>query len=435
MNSTFCSLLDAERERQNSTIELIASENFPSYNIRMAQASCLISKYAEGYPDCETMGSRGRYYGGCKYIDGIEDLCRKEFQKVFNTDYHANVQPHSGSQANMAAYMSILSPGDTILSMSLDNGGHLSHGSPVNFSGKLYNIVNYGLDKNGYIDFEDFKRKIIAYAPDLIVVGASAYPRILDFKKFKEVIEELREQNKILHPIYLMVDMAHIAGLVAAGMHPSPFGYADIITTTTHKTLRGPRGGVIFCKPYLAKKIDGAVFPTCQGGPLEHVIAAKCIAAQEAQTADFKAYISNVMNNCKAMEKVFAKNGIDMVTGGTDNHLILLDLTKNGISGKELQEKLEDYNITANKNCIPNDKRSPKETSGLRIGTAAMTTRGFNKRDAEIVAEIISAVIKRDKEKIQKYLQEYDSSTRPHLVSVEDIGKNILNESFWKTQL
>lgn len=445
--------INEEKKRQNDNIELIASENYPSYDVRMAQASCLTSKYAEGYPETSYAktgyGNHGRYYGGCYNIDRIEDLCRLEWQKAFKTNYHVNVQPHSGSHANMAAYAAVLKPGDTILTMSLDQGGHLSHGSPVNFSGKLYNVVHYGVDENGYIDYNDLRHKISLYAPDLIVAGASAYPREIDFKEFKECIDEIVRVDQIPHPVYFMVDMAHVAGLVAAECHCSPFPYADIVTSTSQKTMRGPRGGIIFCRRDLATKIDSSVFPGTSGGPLEHVIAAKAIAAREAQTEEFKEYIQAVIKNCGVMESVFKKNGIPLVTNGTDNHLLLLDLSKYHFSGKVLQKELDRYGITGNKNCIPNDKLSPKETSGFRIGTAAMTTRGAGRSTFMCIALMITYMIKAleaktngDKDKEKEYKMEffhsmydYNKMIQPHLKKVEDIGKTTEAVEFWKSQL
>lgn len=445
--------INKEKERQNENIELIASENYPSYDVRMAQASCLTSKYAEGYPDLTYTrtghGNHGRYYGGCYNVDKIEDICRLEWQKAFKTDYHVNVQPHSGTQANMAAYAAVLEPGDTILAMSLDQGAHLSHGASVNFSGKLYNVVHYGVDENGYIDYEDLRHKISQYHPNLVVAGASAYPREIDFAKFKECIDEIVRVDQIPHPVYFMVDMAHIAGLVAAGYHQSPFPYADIVTTTSQKTMRGPRGGIIFCRQALATKIDSSVFPGNQGGPLEHVIAAKAIAAREAQTKEFKEYIQTVVKSCRVMGNVFKENDIPLVTDGTDNHLLLLDLSKYHFSGKDLQEELDHYGITGNKNCIPNDKRSPKETSGFRIGSAAMVTRGATPGDFWVIAYIITYMIKAleakangEKNKEYEYkmkffhsLYDYNKMIQPRLKKVEDIGKTTEAVEFWQSQL
>lgn len=385
MSSKVFDLIEEEKKRQRDNIELIASENFVSEDILRATGSCLTNKYAEGFPG-------RRYYGGCEIVDKIENYCIEQWQKVFNTDYHVNVQPHSGSQANFAAYSAVLSPGDTILSMSLSNGGHLTHGSKVNFSGKLYNIVEYNVDENGFIDYNDIYNKVKEYKPNLILAGASAYPRIIDFKHIKEIIDGFSNED---YKPYFMVDMAHIAGLVATGEHPTPFGMADIITTTTHKTLRGPRGGLIFCKPELAKKVDSAVFPNSQGGPLLHVIAGKAICAEEAQTDTYKKYIKNVKVNCKAMADTFIKMGYNVITNGTDNHLFLIDFSKThpNITGKQVQDELDKHHITLNKNCVPNEQRSPMQTSGVRIGTAAMTTKGYTADDFIEVAHKIDKII------------------------------------------
>jgi glycine hydroxymethyltransferase len=384
-------LIEEEKERQATTIELIASENFVSDNVLKALGSCLTNKYSEGYPDCERSGNRGRYYGGCENVDLIEQECCDLWRQVFATNYHVNVQPHSGSQANYAAYAAILKPGDTILAMSLDNGGHLTHGSSVNFSGKLYNMVFYNVDEAGYIDYNDLYNKLIEFKPKLVVAGASAYPREIDFKRIYEIIEWASYSERWDNPPFFMVDMAHIAGLVAVGAHQSPFNYADIITTTTHKTLRGPRGGMIFCKPYLAKKVDSAVFPGSQGGPLQNVVAAKAIAAEECLTPEYGTYIRNVVRNCRIMADVFKTRGFKVVTDGTDNHLFLVDLSEThpNVSGRDVQERLDEVGITLNKNCVPGEKRSPKEASGIRIGTAAMTTKGFTADNFIIIANRI----------------------------------------------
>ncbi len=355
-------LIEKEYNRQKNNIELIASENYCSEAVLAACGSCLSWKYAEGYPYVRTSGNTSRYYGGTQFVDELEEYCCDKWREVFHTDYHVNVQPHSGSQANFAAYKAILKPGDTILSLSLDNGGHLTHGSSVNFSGKLYNMVFYDVDERGYIDMEDVRKKALEYKPQLILTGASAYSRIIDFAAFAEIAKEVGA--------YFMVDMAHIAGLVAGGQHPTPFGYADIVTTTTHKTLRGPRGGLIFGRKELAKKIDSAVFPYAQGGPLEHIIAGKAVCAEEALQPEYKDYAKQVVLNSKAFCDEFLKLGYKVVTGGTDNHLFLLDLSQFPFSGKDLQEKLDEEGITLNKNCVPGETRSPKETSGVRIGTA-----------------------------------------------------------------
>ena len=391
MDSKVFDIIEKEKHRQDTTVELIASENFVSENVLKAVGSCLTNKYSEGYPANHKSGSKGRYYGGCEYIDELEEYCCDMWRKVFNTDYHVNVQPHSGSSANLAAYMSVLKPGDTILAMSLNNGGHLTHGSSVNFSGKLFNMKFYDVDAEGFIDFNDVKSKAEEFRPKLILAGASAYSRIIDFEKFAEIAKSVGA--------YFMVDMAHIAGLIAAGDHPSPFGLADIITTTTHKTLRGPRGGLIFCKPELAKKVDSTIFPGTQGGPLEHVIAGKAVAAEEACTEEFKNYIHDVVGNCKAMCYEFISMGYKIVTGGTDNHLFLVDLTATGLTGKEVQDELDKHHITLNKNCVPTETRSPQQASGVRIGTAAMTTKGYKKNDFIKVAHDIDKVIKEMQER------------------------------------
>ena len=379
-------LIEKEYNRQKNNIELIASENYCSEAVLAACGSCLSWKYAEGYPYVRTSGNTSRYYGGTKFVDELEEYCCDKWREVFHTDYHVNVQPHSGSQANFAAYKAILKPGDTILSLSLDNGGHLTHGSSVNFSGKLYNMVFYDVDERGFIDMEDVRKKAHEYKPQLILTGASAYSRIIDFAAFAEIAKEVGA--------YFMVDMAHIAGLVAGGAHPSPFEYADIVTTTTHKTLRGPRGGLIFARKELAKKIDSAVFPYAQGGPLEHVIAGKAVCAEEALQPEYKEYAAQVVKNCKAFVDEFLRLGYKIVTGGTDNHVFLLDLLEFSFSGKDLQDRLDEVGITLNKNCVPGEKRSPKETSGVRIGTAPMTTRGYKEDDFREVARKIDAVIK-----------------------------------------
>ncbi len=386
MSSRVFDLIAQEEQRQATTVELIASENFASENVLRAVGSCLTNKYSEGYPAHRTMGNQGRYYGGCHVVDELEEYCIAKWKEVFATDYHVNVQPHSGSSANLAAYMALLQPGDTVLSMSLANGGHLTHGSPVNFSGKLYDLHFYDVDGDGLIDYDGMERMALALRPKLIIAGASAYSRTIDLARFAAAAKEAGA--------YFMVDMAHIAGLVAAGEHPSPFGLADIITTTTHKTLRGPRGGMIFCRPALARKVDSAVFPGMQGGPLEHVIAGKAVAAEEALTPAYRTYIHNVVANCKAMAETFTAMGYHVVTGGTDNHLFLLDLTDTGLTGGEVQERLDGCGITLNKNCVPGDKRPPSQTSGVRIGTAAMTTKGYTAEDFRRVAHRIDEVVR-----------------------------------------
>ena len=385
-------LIAKEEERQANAIELIASENFVSENVMRAAGSCLTNKYSEGYPAQRTSGNKGRYYGGCEYIDQLEEYCCDKWREVFNTDYHVNVQPHSGSSANLAAFASVLRPGDKILAMSLDNGGHLTHGSSVNFSGKIYNPCFYNVTENGFIDYNSLYTKLLEERPQLVLAGASAYSRIIDFALIKQIIDEVSDDN---YRPYFMVDMAHIAGLVAAGDHPSPFGYADIITTTTHKTLRGPRGGMIFCKPELARKVDSAVFPGNQGGALQHIIAAKAVAAEEACTEEYRDYIHQVVRNCAIMCGEFKLLGYDVVTGGTDNHLFLVDLSKTHphLTGKMVQDTLDQHGITLNKNCVPNETRKPAETSGIRIGTAAMTTKGYTAKDFIAVAQKIDEII------------------------------------------
>lgn len=380
-------LIEAEKNRQSNTVELIASENFVSENVLRAVGSCFTNKYAEGYPG-------HRYYGGCKNCDELETYCQQKWKEAFQTLYHVNVQPHSGTQANMAVYSALLKPGDYVLSMKLENGGHLSHFAPISMSGKLYNGVFYGLDKHGYIDYNDLREKILTYKPKLILAGASAYSREIDFGKIYHVIQRCKYQMINYDPFY-MADIAHIAGLVVAGEHQSPFGFADVITTTTHKTLRGTRGGLIFCRQHLAKKIDSAVFPGNQGGPLMHVIAGKAVAAEEACTKEFRNYITKVVSNTKAMCKELKALGYDIVSGGTDNHLFMIDFSRThpNISGQMVQDELERHGITLNKNCVPGDKRGPNETSGVRIGCAAMTTRGYNAEKFRAIARLIHVYI------------------------------------------
>lgn len=367
-------MIEAEYKRQARNIELIASENIVSEAVMAAMGSVLTNKYAEGYP-------RKRYYGGCECVDEVENLAIRRVCQLFGAKY-ANVQPHSGAQANMAVYQALCKPGDTVLGMSLDNGGHLTHGSPVNQSGLLYNIVPYGVDENGLIDYDALRALAKKEQPKMIIAGASAYPRAIDFEKFAEIAHEVGA--------YLFVDMAHIAGLVAAGLHQSPVPYADVVTTTTHKTLRGPRGGVILTNDEeLAKKFNKAIFPGTQGGPLEHVIAAKAVCFGEALKPEFKAYQQRVVTNARVLAKALQKQGFDLVGGGTDNHLMLIDLRKTGVTGKELQRRLDEVYITANKNAIPNDPESPFVTSGMRIGTPAVTTRGFGAPEMLRIAEFI----------------------------------------------
>ena len=367
-------MIEAEYKRQARNIELIASENIVSEAVMAAMGSVLTNKYAEGYPG-------KRYYGGCECVDEVENLAIHRVCQLFGAKY-ANVQPHSGAQANMAVYQALCKPGDTVLGMSLDNGGHLTHGSPVNQSGLLYNIVPYGVDENGLIDYDALRALAKKEQPKMIIAGASAYPRAIDFAKFAEIAHEVGA--------YLFVDMAHIAGLVAAGLHQSPVPYADVVTTTTHKTLRGPRGGVILTNDEeLAKKFNKAIFPGTQGGPLEHVIAAKAVCFGEALKPEFKAYQQNVVTNARVLADALQKQGFDLVSGGTDNHLMLIDLRKTGVTGKELQRRLDEVYITANKNAIPNDPESPFVTSGMRIGTPAVTTRGFGAPEMLRIAEFI----------------------------------------------
>lgn len=358
-------MIRKEEERQENTVELIASENFVSADVLSALGSVLTNKYSEGYPG-------RRYYGGCQYVDEIESYCQKKWQEVFKTDYHVNVQPHSGSQANMAAYQAVLNPGDTILSLGLDEGGHLSHGSPVNFSGKLYNIIHYGLTSDGWLDYGDLSAKAYKYHPKAIIAGASAYSRAIYYDIFRNVADSVGA--------YFIADIAHPAGLIACGNLMSPFGLADIVTTTTHKTLRGARSGLIFCKEELAKKVDSAIFPGTQGGPAQNVIAAKAITAEEDLTIRYQCYIDRVQINASAMADEFIKGGLKVVTGGTDNHMFVIDLSEThpDITGKMVQDRLDEIGITVNKNCVPGEKRKPTETSGIRIGTPAMTTKGWN---------------------------------------------------------
>ena len=370
---------DREMQRQQHNIELIASENIVSKAVLLAAGSVLTNKYAEGYPG-------KRYYGGCVYVDEVEEIARERAKKLFGAE-HANVQPHSGANANLAAFFALLQPGDTVLGMSLAHGGHLSHGSPVNISGKYFHVVSYGVDaKTGRIDYDEMRKTALACKPKMIIAGASAYPRVIDFAKCREIADEVGA--------YLMVDMAHIAGLVAAGVHPSPVPYADVVTTTTHKTLRGPRGGMILCKEALAKQIDKAIFPGTQGGPLMHIIAAKAVALGEALTDAFKAYQQQIVKNAKVLSEALTEKGLTLVSGGTDNHLMLLDLRGTDVTGKELEHRLDEVHITANKNAIPDDPQSPFITSGLRIGTPAVTSRGFKEPEMEKIAGFIADILK-----------------------------------------
>lgn len=372
--------IEAEGERQNSHIELIASENWVSKAVMAAMGSILTNKYAEGYPG-------RRYYGGCQCVDVVEDLARDRAKKLFGCDY-ANVQPHSGAQANLAVFFAMLKPGDKILGMNLDHGGHLTHGSPVNISGSYFETSFYGVNDQGVIDYDMVREIAKREKPKLIIAGASAYARIIDFKKFREIADEVGA--------YLMVDMAHIAGLVAAGLHPSPIPYADVVTTTTHKTLRGPRGGMILANQEAAEKFNfnKAVFPGIQGGPLEHVIAGKAVCFQEALQPEFRAYQTQIVANAQALAKGLTERGVKLVSGGTDNHLMLVDLSEEDVTGKELETRLDEAHITCNKNTIPNDPRSPRVTSGVRLGTPAVTTRGMKEADMDVVAGAIAMVIR-----------------------------------------
>ena len=376
-----------EAGRQEDHLELIASENFVSPAVLAAMGSVLTNKYAEGYPG-------HRYYGGCVHVDEAEELARERAKALYGAE-HANVQPHSGSQANMAVYFALLQPGDTVLGMSLSTGGHLTHGSPVNISGKYFHFEGYGLDpETERIDYEALRKKALELRPKLIVAGASAYPRVIDFERFRAIADEVGA--------YLMVDMAHIAGLVAAGEHPSPVPYADVVTTTTHKTLRGPRGGMILCRRELARAIDKAIFPGTQGGPLMHIVAAKAVCFKEAMSDSFKAYQHQIVLNAKALEEGLRANGVRMVSGGTDNHLILIDLCDTDITGLQLETWLEASNITVNKNMVPRDRRKPTETSGLRVGTPAVTTRGLVEADMRDIADGIACLIREGEAAVPK---------------------------------
>ncbi len=380
-------MIKKEEERQEYNIELIASENFTSLSVMEAMGSLLTNKYAEGYP-------HKRYYGGCEFVDEVEDLARERLKKLFAAE-HANVQPHSGSQANMAVYMSVLQTGDTILGMDLSHGGHLTHGSPVNFSGKLYNFISYGVDKETEtIDYEQLKKIALENRPKMIVSGASAYPRIIDFQKIREICDEI--------DAYMMVDMAHIAGLVATGLHPSPVPYADFVTTTTHKTLRGPRGGAILCKEKYAKAVDKAIFPGIQGGPLMHTIAAKAVCFGEALREDYKEYMQQVVKNTKVLGEELKNYGFRLISGGTDNHLLLIDLTNKNITGKDAEKLLDSVGITVNKNTIPFETLSPFITSGIRIGTPAVTTRGFKEEEMKKIAYFMNYSIEHREENLSQ---------------------------------
>ena len=378
-DSEIADAIQAEMERQNSHLELIASENWVSKAVMAAMGSPLTNKYAEGYPG-------KRYYGGCQCVDVVEDLARERAKKLFGCDY-ANVQPHSGAQANLAVFFAMLEPGDKVMGMNLDHGGHLTHGSPVNISGIYFNIVSYGVNDEGVIDYDKVREIAVKEKPKMIIAGASAYARIIDFKKFREIADEVGA--------YLMVDMAHIAGLVAAGLHPSPIPYADVTTTTTHKTLRGPRGGLILCNQEAADKFNfnKAVFPGIQGGPLEHVIAGKAVCFKEALEPEFAEYQKQIIKNAQALSKGLMGRGVKIISGGTDNHLMLIDLRGEEVTGKELEKRLDAAHITCNKNTVPNDPRSPFVTSGVRLGTPAVTTRGLKEEDMDVIAECIALVL------------------------------------------
>lgn len=394
VDSEVADAIRGEMNRQNSHIELIASENWVSKAVMAAMGSPLTNKYAEGYPG-------RRYYGGCQCIDIVENLARDRAKELFGCEY-ANVQPHSGAQANLAVFFAMLEPGDKVLGMNLDHGGHLTHGSPVNISGKYFQIVSYGVNDQGVIDYDEVRKIALRERPRLIIAGASAYARTIDFKKFREIADEAGA--------YLMVDMAHIAGLVAAGLHPSPIPYADVTTTTTHKTLRGPRGGMILCNQGAADKFNfnKALFPGIQGGPLEHVIAAKAVCLKEALQPEFKEYQRQILKNAKALSEGLMKRGVKIVSGGTDNHLMLVDLSGLDVTGKELEKRLDDAHITCNKNTIPNDPRSPFVTSGVRLGTPAVTSRGMNEEDMDLIAEGIALVIQSETnvEKVRGMVEE-----------------------------
>ena len=425
-------VLEDERSRQTDKIELIASENFVSPAVMQAQGSVLTNKYAEGYPG-------KRYYGGCEHVDVAENIARDRAKKLFSAD-HANVQPHSGASANEAVYLAVLKPGDTVLGMSLAHGGHLTHGSPVNISGLYFNFVHYGVDKETeQIDYDEVERLAVESKPKLIVAGASAYSRIFDFKRFREIADKVGA--------YLMVDMAHIAGLVAAGVHPSPIPYADFVTTTTHKTLRGPRGGMILCKEEHAKAIDKAVFPGLQGGPLMHVIAAKAVAFKEALEPSFVEYQKQVVKNAAALAEGLMKHNIRVVSGGTSNHVMLVDMTSLGLTGKEAEHRLDEIGITCNKNGIPFDTQSPFITSGIRLGAAAATTRGFNEEHMAKIAEIISRALsddhfENDKDGIAKDVQALcqevplysDYKAYTDLVEAVRAGNEVDKDLYAKTQ-
>ena len=388
--------MKAELDRQRANIELIASENIVSPAVMAAMGSVLTNKYAEGYP-------AHRYYGGCQCVDVVENIARDRACKLFGAE-HSNVQPHSGAQANLAVYFALLNLGDTVLGMDLSNGGHLTHGSPVNMSGKNYNFIAYGVDENGYLDYADLEKKAHEHHPKMIVAGASAYARVIDFERISKIAADVGA--------IFMVDMAHIAGLVAAGVHPSPVPYADVVTTTTHKTLRGPRGGLILCREQYAKAIDKAIFPGTQGGPLEHIIAAKAVCFGEALRPEFKTYQENIVKNAKALADALLSEGVKLVSGGTDNHLMTVDLRGTDVTGKELEHRLDEVRITANKNTVPNDPNSPFVTSGVRIGTPAVTTRGFGEEEMKVIAKCIANCIFRFEETKEETIAAVDELTK-----------------------
>ena len=399
IDAEIADLISVELKRQQGTIELIASENFTSKAVMAACGTVLTNKYAEGKP-------HKRFYNGCENIDQIEEIAQKRACELFNMD-HANVQPHSGAQANMAVFLALLQTGDNVLGMDLSNGGHLSHGSPVNFSGMYFNVLGYGVDANGNIDYDDVAKKAQEHKPKLIICGASNYSKVIDFKKFREIADSVGA--------YLLADIAHIAGLIAGGVHPSPAGHAQFVTTTTHKTLRGPRGGIVMCDAEYANIIDKAVFPGIQGGPLEHIIAGKAIALKEASAPEFKEYAAQVVKNAQALAKGLIDNGMDIVGGMTENHLMTLDLSKTGKTGKDMANTLEEVGITANKNTVPNDPQSPFVTSGIRLGTAAVTTRGFNEDAMKKIANIISEAIN-------------NSDNKNKLAELKEISANLCEE-------
>ena len=388
--------MQAELDRQRANIELIASENIVSPAVVAAMGNVLTNKYAEGYPG-------HRYYGGCQCVDVVENIARDRACKLFGAE-HANVQPHSGAQANLAVYFALLNLGDTVLGMDLSNGGHLTHGSPVNMSGKNYNFISYGVDENGFLDYEDLEKKAHEHHPKMIVAGASAYARVIDFERISKIAADVGA--------IFMVDMAHIAGLVAAGLHPSPVPYADVVTTTTHKTLRGPRGGMILCREKYAKAIDKAIFPGTQGGPLEHIIAAKAVCLGEALRPEFKTYQENIVKNAKALAEALLGEGVKLVSGGTDNHLMTIDLRGTDVTGKELEHRLDEVRITANKNTVPNDPNSAFVTSGVRIGTPAVTTRGFGEEEMKVIAHCIANCIFHFEETKEETLAAVDELTK-----------------------